>query len=280
MPMISATEKNWNSATTLYFAKRLYSINQENTSRIAVLDMGCGDGTIIEYLFDYGYDLYGYDFPKREKSLRQRLESYWGDDFDHHIHFMNDEKIIPFGQDLFDVVYANSVFEHVKLFESMMSECARVLKPNGILLSNFPLATCPIEPHLKIPAAHWLPPGKLRVRYLQLFYALGFGKRNKNNTSPLQRAIGKDKYLKDCTYYRFMNEIIAVGETYFESVELETNDFLDSKLDLLKNSPSKINHMLCSVINKTPRSLRGSLLTHLITATFCFRTPKKNSYIN
>ncbi|MDJ0704395.1 MAG: class I SAM-dependent methyltransferase [Leptolyngbyaceae cyanobacterium MO_188.B28] len=277
--MISAAEKNWNSATTLYIARKLHSIDQESTSKMAVLDMGCGDGVTIEHLLDYEYDLYGYDFPKREKFLRQRLEPYWGIEFEHRIHFMSNEKVIPFGDNLFDIVYANQVFEHVKFFEKMLSECARVLKPNGILLSNFPLATCPIELHVMIPAAHWLPPGKLRVRYLQLFYALGLGKRDKN-TSPLQRAIYRDRYLKDCTYYRFMNEIIAVGEAYFESVELEANDFLQSKLDLLKNSPRTIDHMLFSLINKTARSLRESLLIYLIDAPFCFRTPKKNSHIN
>ena len=274
--MISAKDKNWNSSTTLYLARRLQSIASDKRYKLAVLDMGCGDGTTLECLLDYDYELYGYDFSTHEKSLRNKLEPYWGENFGSHIRFMTDEKVIPFEQNLFDVVYANFVFEHVRFFETMVSECARVLKPGGILLSSFPLATCPIEPHLKIPIVHWLPPGRLRIKYLQLFYTLRF--RGKKTTAlPLQEAVDKNRYLKDCTYYRFINEVESIGKAYFESVELETHDFLASKLDLLQASPNRINQILSSAIQNLPKSLAESLCTYLIAATFRFQNPKVNT---
>jgi ubiquinone/menaquinone biosynthesis C-methylase UbiE len=100
---------------------------------------------------------------------------------------MKNEQLIPFEDNTFDVIYANQVFEHVKFFHSMISECSRVLKPKGILLANFPLATYPIEAHIKIPFAHWLPPGDLRTRYLYFF--LRFGLETKT-TSKLIFTVG------------------------------------------------------------------------------------------
>ncbi|MGK7887254.1 MAG: class I SAM-dependent methyltransferase [Crocosphaera sp.] len=270
--MLSATEKNWNSSTTLYLARRLQSISKRE--KIAVLDMGCGDGTVLEYLFDYGYDLYGYDFPQYQESLQKKLEQYFGQEFEKHIHFMKDERLIPFNDNSFDVIYANQVFEHVQFLESMISECSRVLKPGGILLSNFPLATHPIELHLKIPFAHWLPPGNLRTQYLYLFYVLGLRPKQKG-VLPLQQAINNDEYLKNQTYYRFMNEIQGLGEYYFEKVELETNLFVKAKLDMMLVSSKVTDRLISSFVNKINQPLIDYIITNFISAAFCFKNPKK-----
>ena len=42
-------------------------------------------------------------------------------------------------------------------------------------------------------------------------------------TESLEAASDANRYLAERTYYRFVNEIIAVGEYWFESIELETN---------------------------------------------------------
>ena len=270
--MLSATEKPWKSPTILYLARRLQSISQGE--KIAVLDMGCGDGTVIEFLFDYGYDLYGYDFPKRQASLQKRLEPYFGQEFEKHIRFMKNERVIPFDENSFDVIYANQVFEHVQFLESMISECSRVLKPGGILLANFPLATDPIEVHLKIPFAHWLPPGNLRTRYLYLFYLLGLRPKPKG-VLPIERAIDHDRYLKNQTYYRFMNEIQGVGGYYFEKVALETNFFVRAKLDMMSISSKVTDRLLSSLINKINLPLIDYICTNFINAAFSFENPKK-----
>src|SRR5919202_1662471 len=177
--MIGADEKNWNSATTLYIARRLQEIS--NGRRIAVLDMGCGDGRTLGYLLDYGYDLNGYELVYYEdrynETRRGRLGPYFGDSYDAHIKITGSERTIPFDDNSFDVVYSNQVFEHVRFLDKMLSECARVLKPGGTLLATFPLATDPVEVHYKIPFAHWIPPGELRIKYLRLYVALGLFKR-------------------------------------------------------------------------------------------------------
>jgi len=81
--MLKATDKDWNSATTLHVARRLEEI--ASGRRIKALDMGCGEGTVLDHLLDMGLDLYGYDFPYREESLWEKyLDNVLGD-FNEHI---------------------------------------------------------------------------------------------------------------------------------------------------------------------------------------------------
>lgn len=270
--MISASEKQWNSSTTLYLARRIQSISQGR--KISVLDMGCGDGTVLEYLLDYGYDMSGYDFPEREESLRNKLEPYFGKDFDKHIRLMTNEQVIPFEDNTFDVIYANQVFEHTKFFQSMISECSRVLKKNGILLATFPLATYPIEGHLKIPFAHWFPPGNLRTRYLYLFQVLGLRPKPAEFTS-YQWAIHQNEYLKNETYYRFINEVQSIGEFYFETVEVETELFVKAKLDMMLASSKTYNRLLASLVYKLNPGFVRYVCTNFINAAFHFSNPHK-----
>lgn len=275
--MIKATDKPWNSATTLYIARRLREI--ANGRRIAVLDIGCGDGRVLECLLDHGYDLYGYELGYYEEQYdvtrRKRLAPYFGDSYDEHLKVTQSERAIPFDDDSFNVVYANQVFEHVKFLDKMMSECARVLKPNGMLLTTFPLATHPIEVHVRIPFAHWLPPGA-RVRYLQLLYALGLGPRKKE-LSTLERAIELDRYLREETYYRFVNEILMLSQHYFESCEIETEALVRAKIDMLMAEKKPSRRKLGAFARRFGEDNLGLLVTHLLNAAFCMRNPRKDN---
>jgi ubiquinone/menaquinone biosynthesis C-methylase UbiE len=58
---------------------------------------------------------------------------------------MKTEREIPFESQMFDVIYANQVFEHVRFLDRMFEECVRVLKPGGTLITLFPVATYPLE---------------------------------------------------------------------------------------------------------------------------------------
>ncbi len=272
--MLSAKDKPWNSPTTLYIARKIQAI--ANGQKIAVLDMGCGDGTILEFLLDDGYDLYGYDFLECAEALRKKIQPHFGESYEHHIRFMEDEKTIPFSDNSFDVLYANQVFEHVRFFSQMISECARVLKPNGVLLVNFPLATNLSEPHLDIPFAHWMPPGNARVSYLYPFYAFGLKPKLKE-CSARETAISQNKYLQYQTYYRFLNEVQSVSEFYFREFELETNLFINAKLDMMSNEKKIIKRWLASFLRLFEGKILDSVVTNFVNAAFCIKYPKKES---
>jgi SAM-dependent methyltransferase len=274
--MIGATDKQWDSPTTLYIARRLQEI--ADGRRIAVLDMGCGDGRTLESLLDYGYDLYGYDLifyeDHYDETRRKRLMPYLGGSYDEHIKTTRSEREIPFEADSFDVVYANQVFEHVRFFDKMVFEAARVLRPGGVFLTNFPLATYPIEGHCMVPFAHWIPPGTFRVRYLQLWCALGLFK--KEGQSALETAIDLDRWLQEETYYRFMNEVASVSKHYFGSCELETGALVRAKTDLLMAGKGAGGAKLGALVRLVENGKFYSCVTHLYNAAFCMSNPRKD----
>jgi SAM-dependent methyltransferase len=240
--------------------------------------MGCGEGMTLSYLLDYGYDLYGYDLIQYEdryhEARQKRLSPYFGDSYDEHIKVTRSERTIPFEGNSFDVVYANQVFEHVRFLDKMIFECARVLRPGGVLLTNFPLATYPVEGHLKIPFAHWVPPGTSRVRYLQPWCALGWLK--KKGHSALEVAVRQDKYLREETFYRFINEVASVSEYYFESCEVETGAFVRAKIDLLMADEGTGGAKLGALMRLIEGNKLYSCMTYLFNAAFCMRNPRKD----
>lgn len=228
----------------------------------------------MTYLLDRGFDLYGYDFGDRAEALREKYSGGMLGDFDEHIKIADSERSIPFKSGFFDVVYANQVFEHVKFLGRMFEESARVLKPGGVLLINFPLATYPIEWHLKIPFAHWIPPGRLRVQYLRIFYFIRLARKQKGITS-LQAAINSDRYLREQTCYRFMNEIEAVAGHWFESNEMKTAHYIQAKADLYQAKGGVVGRTMGRILDK-PGNVITFLITHFLNAAFCFKSPKKD----
>jgi SAM-dependent methyltransferase len=73
---------------------------------------------------------------------------------------------LPFAEDQFDLVYCNSVIEHVppERREAFAAELRRVGR--GWYVQT-PARSFPIEPHALLPFAHWLPV-PLRRRYWRL----------------------------------------------------------------------------------------------------------------
>jgi SAM-dependent methyltransferase len=269
--MISATDKPWNSATTFYIARKLDELAAGR--KLSVLDLGCGDGTVMSHLLDYGYELHGYDFCERSDALKGRLGPHFKDQFEDRIRIAPDERTIPFPDAFFDVIYANQVFEHVKFLDRIFAECARVLRPGGVVVTLFPLATYPVELHAKIPFAHWLPPGRVRIAYLELFYALHLRPLWKN-CSAHETAVHWDETLRKICYYRFLNEIQELSEYYFESWELDTRGYVRAKIDLMNTNPSAMRRKCGSLLGACEGSVLDYLITHLFGAVFVLKSPR------
>ena len=267
---VAASEKVWNSPTTLYLARSLSS--RAGGGVLTVLDLGCGDGSTLAQLADSGHDLFGCDLPERRAALEQRLAPVFGDSFARRIRTVANEDRVPFDDDAFDIVYANQVFEHVRNLEATLRECHRVLKPRGTLLATFPPATCPLEVHLGIPFAHWLPAGPLRVRYLHLVYGLGL-RPLPDGGAPAETARRQDRYLRDKTFYRTAGGTAFLASAYFNSVRCETDRLIAAKLDLLgeRARPGASRAVpLARILNGR---LAGFLVSRLFLAAYSFSTP-------
>ena len=272
--MISATDKPWNSATTFYIARKLDEIAATVPGRkLDVLDLGCGEGTVMEQLVEYGYALHGYDLSERKEVLKERLGRHFGDSFEDRIRIAPDERTIPFADASFDVIYANQVFEHVKFIDCVFKECARVLRPGGVVITLFPLATYPVELHAKIPFAHWLPPGRVRIAYLQCFYALGLRPRWKNLNAHFT-AVHWDETLRKICYYRFMNEIQELSEYYFESWRFETSAYIRAKVELMSVNPSAMRRKAGALLGACQGEVLDYLITHFFGAVLVLQSPR------
>ena len=84
-----------------------------------------------------------------------------------------DVRELPFADKAFEIVYSNSVIEHVGTVEDQRrfaAECRRVGRSYYIQTPN---RHFPIEPHVLTPFFHWLP-RKLQARLLRNFTVWGW----------------------------------------------------------------------------------------------------------
>jgi len=103
------------------------SAQQLGSSRLSLLDVGCGTGEFLSLCAPQFGHVEGCDISEsmlrlpRSKGLTVRLQEF--------------PRRIPYGNSEFDVVTANCVFHHVPDEDriTLLSEIHRVLKPSGVL---------------------------------------------------------------------------------------------------------------------------------------------------
>ena len=135
-------------------------INKNKIDRnSSVLDIGFGDGKLLELIYKSGYQCYGIDFSKENIDLTKK------------IFYKHDQKIIlkegdiskiPFDDGYFQVVVASEVLEHLDngVLERGLKEVNRVLSNRGVFIGTVPyqenlqedLTICP---HCKTVYHRW-----------------------------------------------------------------------------------------------------------------------------
>jgi len=99
-----------------------------------VLDVGCGNGTVLFNLKDKFKELYGLELSKlRVENARKTLEGLNAKVLEGNI-----EKDIPFEDGFFECVICSDVIEHVVDVFAAFKEISRVTKPGGYLVLNTP----------------------------------------------------------------------------------------------------------------------------------------------
>ena len=95
----------------------------------AILDMGCGTGTMLGHLRRFG-DAQGVDADEQAVGFcRSRGEE--------RVQLLESETL-PFSDDSFDLVTALDVLEHIEDDRAALREIARVLRPGGTFLATVP----------------------------------------------------------------------------------------------------------------------------------------------
>lgn len=98
--------------------------------KISVLDLGCGDGRSIDWFADSGVN---FTWKGLDIEASPEVGSRVRTDGEFHSY---DGVNIPFDAEVFDVVFSNQVFEHVRHPEPLMREITRALKPGGLFIGS------------------------------------------------------------------------------------------------------------------------------------------------
>ncbi len=87
----------------------------------------------------------------------------------HNIHtLVGDGCAMDFPDFAYDIVFSNSVIEHLGSFERQRKFASEVRRVGRRIWLQTPAFECPIEPHFLAPLVHWLPKGlrKMVVRWM------------------------------------------------------------------------------------------------------------------
>lgn len=95
-----------------------------------ILDLGCGEGEIAQEVFgkqlEWGLDNDREMVKKAKQSGMYRQV------------ILGDAAKIPLKSKTVDLVFANSVLEHIKDIDKVLAEVRRVLKPGGLFIATMP----------------------------------------------------------------------------------------------------------------------------------------------
>jgi len=108
------------------------------TPPAVVFDLGCGTGNLASHLATAGYHVRGFEISEAMLAVARRsssscdiewvlLDSHW--------------PTLPCHSGSCDAIVASSMLEYVDRLTFVISECARVLRPGGILLCTVPDTT-------------------------------------------------------------------------------------------------------------------------------------------
>lgn len=173
---------------------------------LKILDMGCGRGELVLALRLRGARAFGIEIDPRFVESGKLLNDRYVDDYP-VLSVLNSEGASVFPDGYFDFVFSDQVLEHVAELESFAAEIARLLRPGGTTLHQFPARRIVAEPHYQIPFAHWLPKNALRRQWIKLFLSAGYSKQYFPALGLDDRTSVIYKYSVEETFYRRPSEI-------------------------------------------------------------------------
>jgi SAM-dependent methyltransferase len=109
-----------------------------------VLDLGCGTGDLARVLAAAGLQVAGCDI-SGEMLVRAAREPRGRGGCAGWVRLSPGWRRLPFASAAFDVVVAASVLEYVAEPDAVLRECARVLRPGGVLLYTVPDLRRPVR---------------------------------------------------------------------------------------------------------------------------------------
>lgn len=221
---------------------------------IKILDVGCGDGHLIQYLqknlnilnSDIEVEIYGFDVSDHgvqaegyfEKTIEFLSEGFPDVLWEKRLRVFSAKELWPYSDDFFNVIVSNQVVEHVHDHDLFFSEINRTLCKGGVSVHLFPLMHCFYESHLNLPLVHKILNYDFMASYIKFLSRLGFGKfkqQGKSSSSTLDKYAERHAdYMSFFTNYLSYYEILKMGKKYFFRVSFRyTQEFYTSKFRLM-----------------------------------------------
>jgi 2-polyprenyl-3-methyl-5-hydroxy-6-metoxy-1,4-benzoquinol methylase len=127
---VYSVKKNTNGYIDDFIEPRIGIVARWIGSNKKVLDAGCYNGKYSEVFLKNGNEVYGVDASSDaiEEANARDIKASVGDL----------EEKFPFRDEMFDVVHAGEVIEHLYDTDMFVSECRRVLKRGGLLILTTP----------------------------------------------------------------------------------------------------------------------------------------------
>lgn len=216
-PARSVTHQHLLNVVVAHLARR------RAASPVRVLDAGCGDGLLLDYLaqslgqgfpaaqFEFhGFDVSNHgvqppDYFSRTIELLERRSPRvpWKE----RLALVSDRDPWPWPAGRFDVVVSNQVLEHVRDHRHFFSELRRTLAADGFSVHLFPTRDCIVEPHLDVPFAHRIRSRRTIERYLEFATRLGLGRYVAGTESRRSYAVRHADYLAANVNYKSVLEL-------------------------------------------------------------------------
>ncbi|MBI4778181.1 class I SAM-dependent methyltransferase [Candidatus Desantisbacteria bacterium] len=121
---------------------------REKSSKVRVLDLGCGPGDFTRHLIDMGFSPLGIDISRDLLKINKERNP---DAF----FVCGDAEDLPFNDASFDIVVCTFVLHHFNVHKQIINEAYRVMKHEGIFISVEPNSWNPVTWY-----QHNLPFGK------------------------------------------------------------------------------------------------------------------------
>jgi SAM-dependent methyltransferase len=121
------------SHTFFYLQAALLSMLNKNTNR-CILDLGCGNGHLVNYLNKQGHNAYGTDASENGIAIAKKE---YPDRF--FVQDLSTDKLPAELQNLpFDTIISTEVIEHLYNPDGFIDFCKNALQPNGEIIISTP----------------------------------------------------------------------------------------------------------------------------------------------
>ncbi|MCI0421788.1 MAG: class I SAM-dependent methyltransferase [Acidobacteria bacterium] len=137
---------------------------EKATSRVMldVVDVGCGAGTQSAIWAKLGHRVHGIDINQPLVELASERAKQSGLNIDFRV---GSAVSLPWPDGSMDVCLLPELLEHVGDWKGVLHECARLLRPDGVLFLSTTNKLCPLQQEFNLPLYSWYP-AKLK-RYFE-----------------------------------------------------------------------------------------------------------------